>query len=146
MYIICYLQKIGLTTQCPDDINIPAYFWKLLPSSNYWILSSNGVINSNEKRQLTFNLNDLSVGQSVGCSVTLNGELHCYVDGKFQCIGWTGLPTDIPYWGVAEVYANTTKIKSEFVFSKFINYHNIYTHILNNCDYDYKSIYRRTPP
>ena len=105
-------------------------------SPNHWILHYNTVNNKDKDRPLNFNLNDLSVGQSVGCSVTLNGELHCYVDGKFQCVGWTGLPTDIPYWGVADVYANTTKIKSEFVFSKFIDYYDIYIHILNICDYD----------
>ena len=133
MYIVCYLQSIGLTTQCPDNIKIPEYVEKF-SSSKYWIILSNVVINSDQNRRLTFNLNNLSVGQSVGCSVTLNGELHCYVDGKFQCVGWTGLPTDIPYWGVADIFGQATKIKSEFVFSKFMNYYNIYIHILNNCD------------
>ena len=111
-----------MTTQCPDDIEIHQFIGKYLSSPNYWILYSNAVYNCNQMRPLTFNLNSLSVGQSVGCSVTSNGELHCYIDGKFQCVGWTGLPTDRPYWGVADVYANTTKIKSEFVFSKFIDY------------------------
>ena len=130
MYIVCYLQRIGLTTECPDDIDMPEDSLRFYSSSNYWILSVNTVYNSDQKRQLTFNLNDILVGQSVGCSVTSSGELHCYIDGKFQCVGWTGLPTDRPYWGVAEVYANTTKIKSEFVFSKFFIYFNYY--ILNS--------------
>ena len=127
IYIAYYLQHIGLTTQCPDDIDTPTYFQKYFSSPNYWILLVNAAYNYNQKKQLTFNLNDLSVGQSIGCSVTSNGELHCYIDGKFQCVGWTGLPTDRPYWGVADVYRPVMKIKSEFVYSKFINYYDIYT-------------------
>ena len=107
-----------MTTLCPDNADIPPYVSSVFSSPNYWILSYDVVYNSDQKRQITFNLRYLSVGQSVGCRVTLNGELHCYVDGEFQCIGWTGLPTDIPYWGVADVYGPVTKIKS--AFSKFI--------------------------
>ena len=59
--------------------------------------------------------------------MTPKGELYYYVDGEFQCVGWTGLPIDRPYWGVFDVHGSVTKIKSEFEFSKFINYLHIYT-------------------
>ena len=67
---------------------------------------------------MEFNLETLSVGQSIGCCVSKNGELRYFVDGVDQGIGWTGLPTDKPFWGFADIYGLARKIRSEFVFGK----------------------------
>ena len=96
-------------------------------SPNYLILSCSTVHNSGQKRCINFALEDLVEGDSIGCMVTSNGELHYYLNGEFQCVGWTGLPTDRLYWGVVDLHGSVTKIKSEFAFSKFINYLHIYS-------------------
>ena len=48
----------------------------------------------------------MQVGQLVELCVTHSGELHCYIDKR--C---TGLPPATSYWGVANVYDQTTKIQ-----------------------------------
>ena len=68
---------------------------------------------------MNFNLYDLKVGQSVGCCVSRNGELKCFIDGIDQGIVWTGLPTNRPMWGIAENQGLRSKIKSEFFFGKY---------------------------
>ena len=60
------------------------------------------------------NLDKLKVGQSVGCCVTRNGELRYFIDGVDQNIVWTGLPTNRPLWGIADIYGFAIKIKSAF--------------------------------
>ena len=65
---------------------------------------------------MNFNLDDLKVGQSVGCCVTRNGELRYFIDGVDQGIVWTDLPTNRPLWGVADIDGLAIKIKSEFFF------------------------------
>ena len=66
---------------------------------------------------MNFNLDNLKVGQSVGCCVT-RWELRYFIDGVDQGIAWTGLPTNRPLWGVVDIHY-TTKIKSEFFFGEY---------------------------
>ena len=112
-----------MTTQCPDNIvKIPSDAHKFYSSPDYWIMSYDRVHNSGHEIEVNFNLRwDLGEGHSIGCMVTPNGELHYYLNGEFQCVGWTGLLTDRPYWGVVDVCGEFKKIKSEFIFGKFIN-------------------------
>ena len=84
------------------------------------MLRNNQAYNSDYGSNLNFDINSLSAGQSVGLSVTQNGKLNFYVDGKFNDIVWRGLPTDKQYWGVADVYGPVSSIKSSFVFCKSI--------------------------
>ena len=58
---------------------------------------------------------DLTPGQTVGFLVTTNGQLHLFLDGQHRKKIATGLPVDTPLWGVAHVYDNCTKIKSEIL-------------------------------
>ena len=60
---------------------------------------------------LTVYLDSLREGQTVGCMVSREGELHVYINGVDNGIVWTGLPTHKPFWGVADVFACTTKIQ-----------------------------------
>ena len=100
-----------MTTQCPDNISIPRYALVWRDHSDYWILDSNTVYHNDERRQLKVNLDSLREGQTVGCMVSRKGELHVYIDGVDKSIVWTGLPTHKPFWGVADVYGCTNKIK-----------------------------------
>lgn len=68
---------------------------------------------------MDFNLESLKVGQSIGCCVTREGELRYFINGVDQGIAWTGLPTDRPMWGFADIYGLARKIKSEFLFGEY---------------------------
>ena len=100
-----------MTTQCPDNIRIPSSALGWCDHSDYWILSSSFVYHKNEEREITVNLNSLRKGQTVGCMVSREGELHVYIDGVDKDIVWTGLPTHKPFWGVADVFGHTKKIQ-----------------------------------
>ena len=104
---------IGMTTQCPDNISIPSDALVWSGHSDYWILDSNTALHNFERRKLKVNLNSLREGQTVGCMVSKEGELHVYIDGVYVDNGivWTGLPTHKPFWGVADVYRRTKKIQ-----------------------------------
>ena len=89
-----------MTTQSPDEAEIPTDALEFFSKSDYWMLRNNQAYNSDSGVMLNFDINSLSVGQSVGLSVTSNGKLSFYVDGKFNNIVWRGLPTGMKYWGV----------------------------------------------
>ena len=69
--------------------------------------------------EVNFNLENLKVGQSVGCCVTRNGELRYFIDGVDQGIACIDLPTNRPLWGVAEIDGLAQKIESEFFFGEY---------------------------
>ena len=104
-------QSIGMTTQCPDNIRIRSSALEWIRHSDYWILMSGNVRHYKEKRKLKVNLKSLREGQTVGCMVSREGELHVYIDGVDNGIVWTGLPTHKPFWGVADVFARHKKIQ-----------------------------------
>ena len=111
-------QRFGFTLQCPDDRPVPSGALDLYKSPEYWILSASTVHHNGQEKRVDFNLESLKVGQSVGCVVNKDGELHYHIDGKDQGVGWTGLPTDKPLWGFADIYGLARKIKSEFLYGK----------------------------
>ena len=100
-----------MTTQCPDNISIPsdALVWR--DHSDYWILDSNTALHNGERKLLKVNLNSLRESQTVGYTVSREGELHVYIDGVDNGIVWTGLPTHKPFWGVADVHGCIKKIQ-----------------------------------
>ena len=102
---------IGMTTQCPDNIEIPRHALKWCNHSDYWILAGSAVYHNSEERELRVNLDSLRKGQTVGYMVSREGELHVHIDGVDKGIVWTGLPTHKPFWGVADVYGRTKKIQ-----------------------------------
>ena len=105
-------QRIGMTTQYPsNNISLPGAFEELSGHSDYWILYRNNVRHNGERRVLKVDLDSLREGQTVGCMVSREGELHVYIDGVDNGIVWTGLPTHKPFWGVADVHGCTKKIQ-----------------------------------
>ena len=100
-----------MTTQCPDNISIPSHALEWKDHSDYWILDCNTVYHNGKRRKLKVNLDSLREGQTVGCMVSREGELHVYIDGVDKGIVWTRLPTHKPFWGVADVFGSTTKIQ-----------------------------------
>ena len=100
-----------MTTECPDDISIPRYILKWDYHSDYWILDEDTVYHNGVTRNFKVNLWSLREGQTVGCMVSREGELHVYIDGVNKGIVLTGLPTHKPFWGVADVFGRTKRIK-----------------------------------
>ena len=100
-----------MTTQCPDNISIPSYALQWRDHSDYWILAGSNFYHNDEQGGLKVNLDSLREGQTVGCMVSREGELHVYIDGVDKGIVWTGLPTHKPFWGVADVIGRTKKIQ-----------------------------------
>ena len=111
LYSLIPAQRVGMTTQCPDTIRIPSNALVWWDHSDYWILYRNAVHHNGEERALKVNLYSLRKGRTVGCMVSREGELHVYIDGVDNGIVWTGLPTNKPLWGVADVYGCTKKIQ-----------------------------------
>ena len=69
-----------MTTQCPN-ISIPSDALEWSGHSDYWILDSNTALHNGKKRELIVNLRSLKEGQTVGCMISREGELHVYIDG-----------------------------------------------------------------
>ena len=60
------------------------------------------------------------MGQTVGCMINKKGELRYFINGVDKGVAWTGMPTDKPMWGFAELYGPAQKIKLEFLFGKYL--------------------------
>ena len=66
-----------------------------------------------------FNLYDLKVGDTIGCSIHEDGTLHYYVNGKDRGVGWDDkLPVNQAVYGIVDVYGRVTKIRSLFYYGK----------------------------
>lgn len=113
--------RLGFTLSCPDDNPVPSGALDLYKSDDYWILSAGTVHHGGQERRVDFNLETVNVGQSVGCCISKDGELHYYVDGRDQGAGWTGVPVDRPLWGFADIYGLAKKIKSEFIYDELMS-------------------------
>ena len=109
---------LGLTTENPDKtLLVQSYLDLALHShQNYWFLHPDGRVHHGtfQCQYPLYIERSLEVGQSVGCVVNENGELHFFLDGKDKGVACTGLPTDQPLWGFVDISAKAEKIKSEF--------------------------------
>ena len=81
---------------------------------NYWLLMSYSKFYYNSGHGIETDIylkRCLRVGQTVGLCITQSGELHCYIDGIDKGILCTDMPTDVSYWGIADVWGKTTKVQ-----------------------------------
>ena len=114
-------QRFGLTNLSPEEGPVPSGALDLYRSTEYWILSASTLHHNGQEKRVDFNLESLRVGQSVGCMVNKDGELRYFINGVDQGVAWTGLPTEKPMWGFADIYGLARKIKSEFLFGEFVS-------------------------
>ena len=108
---------LGLTTESPGSEVLELMFTGLCSHQSYWLLSPYGKFYHGSTKDSTYPVlieRSFEVGQSLGCVVNENGDLHYFVDGKDQGLACTGLPTDQPLWGVVDIYGKAEKIKSEY--------------------------------
>ena len=109
-----------MTVECPDEIiKVPYDARSLYTSRNYWILSYSTVHHQGREKKVEFNLDDLTVGDTIGCSIHEDGTLHCYVNGKYRGVGWDDkLPVNQEVYGIVDVCGRVTKIRSLFHYGK----------------------------
>lgn len=74
--------------------------------------------NRHRERKSLVNMDELSVGHSVGCVVTKKGRLEIFLNGRSLGAGGDGLPVDKPIWGFADLYGKTTEVRSNTVCGK----------------------------
>ena len=84
----------------------------------YWSLWGNKIYHNGQNKVISIDIENLRVGQSVGLLATRDGDLHVFVDGKHRETVWSGLPTDQPLWGAADVWAQCAKIKVDILCGK----------------------------
>ena len=102
-----------MTTRRPEDHDpVPSDCGAWYGSAEHWILDGPTLYHNEQRKniQKDFNLVDIRVGQSAGFVVTKDGGLCFRVNGK-ERVGWTGLPTDKPLWGIFDVYGKAKKIR-----------------------------------
>ena len=60
------------------------------------------------------NIDNLNINQTIGLLISSDTKLHVYLNGH-HITTVSGLPVDSHLWGVVDVFANCTKIKSELL-------------------------------
>jgi len=116
---LCIIQQnIALTTENPEECTVLDTLFNMYSYSpkRYWTLYENRIHHSNGSKVIASNMLDLRVGQSVGLLVSSGGDLHMFVDGQHREVVWSGLPTDQPLWGAADVTGKCTKIKADILY------------------------------
>ena len=112
-----------MTLECPDDIKVPLGALDLYKSCNYWILSASTVHHEGRERKVEFNVEELKVGDTVGCSIHEDGKLHYYVNGQDRGVSWDDkIPTSKALYGFADVYGAVRKIRSLFHYGECVVY------------------------
>ena len=119
-YLCSTQQHVALTTENPEKRTIFSTLYNMYSQSKkkYWLQQARTVCHSNQENIVSINLEDLHVGQSVGLLVSQDGELHLFVDGKHREMVWSGLPTDQPLWGAADLFGRCAKIKADILYGK----------------------------
>ena len=110
-----------MTVECPDEIQgLPYSLWSWRDRRNYWILMYNSVYHHGREKLVQFNINHLTVGDTIGCSVHKDGTLHYYINGIDKGISWDDkLPTNQTMYGVVGVRGRYKRIRSLFHYGKY---------------------------
>ena len=110
-----------MTVECPDEIQeLPYNLLEWHDRRNYWILNYSTVYHHGRTKKLQFSTNNLTVGDTVGCSVHKDGTLHYYINGVHKGISWDDkLPTNQTMYGVVGVWGRHKRIRSLFYYGKY---------------------------
>ena len=94
----------------------------MFESSDHWVFTGKKLIHQGEEGRLKIDLESLKVGQTVGCLVSEEGNLHLIVDGNNLGMVWSQLPAknQRTLWGFVDVYGTCKKIRSEFSYGRLV--------------------------
>ena len=116
-----------MTVECPDKINVPENLGNLCETKNYWILSASTVYHNGRRKEIGFNLEELKVGDTIGCSIHEDGTLHYFVNGKDRGVVWDDkLPINQAVYGIVDVCRRVKRISLLFHYGKYVQ---MYAHI-----------------
>ena len=114
--MMIFTQHIGVTASLPHEVP-PS----LKSTAHNWIYRGTSLWHD---RQVVSDalpkISDLNTGQSVGLQLTLDGQLHIYINGRYRECGASGLPVHKPLWGALNVFARCIKIKSELLDGRWM--------------------------
>ena len=114
--MMIFTQRIGVTASLPHEV--PPY---LESTAHNWIYRDTSLWHDGQVvRAALPNISGLNTGQSVGLQLTLDGQLHIYINGRYRECGASGLPVHKPLWGALDVFARCIKIKSELLYGRWM--------------------------
>ena len=96
----------------------PSSALEMYTGADHWTISGNRIYNKQREKRSLVNLDELVIGDSVGCLVTKRGKLEIFLNGESLGVGWGGLPADKLIWGFADLYGRTTEVRSNTVCGK----------------------------
>ena len=109
-----------MTVECPDELRVPIDTVDLHGCKDYWMLTASTVFHQKIQKTVEFNVQNLDVGDTIGCSIHEDGTLHYYVNGKDTGVCWDDkLPVNLVVYGCIDVFGHVTKIRSLFHYSKY---------------------------
>ena len=86
-----FTQNIGVTASLPHEV--PPY---LESTAHNWIYRGTSLWHDRQVVSDALpNISDLNTGQSVGLQLTLDGQLHIYINGRYRECGASGQPPQI---------------------------------------------------
>ena len=110
-----------MTVECPDEIQgLPWSLYNWHDRRNYWILMSSTIYHHEREKNVQFNTGNLTVGDTIGCSVHKDGKLHYYINGIDKGISWDDkLPTNQTMYGVVGLRGYHKSIRSLFHYGEY---------------------------
>ena len=110
-----FSQSVGVTATLPHSV--PSYLPTDGAGSDEWYYDDNSLYHNQSSTVFPNipSLYNLSIQQNVGVQISSNGQFHLFINGKHMDCVATDLPVNKPLWGVVDVYAICTKIKSEML-------------------------------
>ena len=127
-YMLCdgftyFSQVVGVTSALPESVPITLhpYYSGYQTSSNDWLYSGRRLLHNKTATAFPHlpSLDDRPpVGFSVGLLIDNTGALHIFFNGTSSKRLATGLPINKRLWGVVDVRAKCSKIKSEMLSGK----------------------------
>ena len=97
----------------PDNIDPGAlFFHNLMESADYWLFHGS--------------TSELVEGSSIGCCITIGGDLEIYINREKKAVGQRNVPVDRLLWGVVIMRGEAVTIQSEFFCGELYSY-NVYS-------------------
>ena len=110
-------QKFGVTTTLPDVVHHTLLWNNARPQE--WNYVGSLLWHNRQKLATDLpSLHSLHLDQKIGLLLTVDGDLHVYLDGQHIKRVASGLPVSGKLWGAVDVSGSCSKVKSELLSGK----------------------------